>query len=531
MTQSRLSAALLVALLAAPATFAQDQIEGQFRLVDGAQLPMYKVVNGNLEFAQASVVMVRDQTGALCSGTLIGCRTVLTAANCFCTDPATGLVLTGAQCAANTNLLDPSKYSVFFQHAPPMAVEKITVNPSFLFEENQEQSDVAIIRLAEPVDGVAPTPISRVSRPLNGSAGKIVGFGRDSVTNDLGIKRTGAVIVEGCGTVPAAKNLCWNYADPVGAPGTDSNSCDGDAGGPMLADFGTGAVVAGVMASGTSAECTAPDEAWNTDVAAERSWIESVGGTDLNKTRCGELPQATKSGATTLGATATLDGAASSYVASFDVPANIALLRLAVHGEEFASSPRPNFDLYLKAGAPPTENDYDCASEGAGMVEFCEVQRPQATKWHVLVKQRQGAARFQVAATYFTKAASVCTPGPNVLCIDDVTGDKRFKVSLEYSSAPRGISGQGKAISTAPIGVARGGLFWFFSADNPEVLVKVLNACGINGHYWVFITAGTDVGYTVSVVDTTTGNTKSYSNTDLHPATPDQDVEAFACGN
>ncbi len=530
MTKSR-PLALAALLLALPCSLALAQDPGQFRIVDGAQLPMYKVVNGNLEFAQPSVAMVRDQVGALCSGTLIGCRTVMTAANCFCTDPGSGLVLTGADCATRQDLLDPNKYSVFFQHAGTVGVQKITINPNFLFEENQERSDVALILLDEPVDGVAPTPISRVARPAPGSPGKIVGFGRDNVVNDLGLKRTGSVVVAGCGTVPSASNLCWNFGEPIGPQGTDSDSCDGDAGGPMLVDFGSGSVVAGVMASGTSAECTAPDEAWNTDVAAERSWIEAIGGSDLNKTKCGDLPQATKSGSTTLGATNSLDGTTNSFVANFDVPAGTGLLRLALNGEEFASSPAPDFDLYIKAGSPPSESDFDCASEGPGILEFCEVQQPQAAKWHVLVRQRTGAARFQVTASYFTKAASICTPGPNVLCIDDQQGDRRFRVSLEYSSPPRGISGPGKAISTTPIGIARGGLFWFFTADNPEVLVKVLNACAINNRYWVFLTAGTDVGFTATVVDTTTGVQKTYTNPDGSAAIPDQDIDAFSCGN
>ena len=522
-----------VALLALPglAMAQANQVDdpAAFRELDGAQLPMYKVVNGTMEFGQASVGMVRDQTGALCSATLIGCRTLLTAANCFCTDPASGLVLNGQQCAANSGLLDPSKYSVYFQHAGLFGVEKITINPAFTFQENQEQADVALIRLTEVVDGVQPTPINRLTRPGAGSPGTIVGFGRDSVVNDLGLKRSGKVVVSNCTTVPAAKNLCWNFENPIGAPGSDANSCDGDAGGPMMADFGTGDVVAGVIASGTSAECTPPDQAWNTDVAAERAWIEQQAGSDINRNRCGDLPQATKSGATTLGATATLDSLTTIYQANFDVPANVGLLRLALNGEEFKSSTRPDFDLYVKRGSPPTTSDFDCSSENSGLVEFCEIQAPDAGKYHVLVQRRQGSAKFQIAATYLTKAATTCTAGPAVLCINDQGNDKRFKVTVDYSSPPRQINGQGKAISTAGIGVPRGGLFWFFSPDNPEVLVKVLNACSLNGYYWVFLSAGTDVGYTATVVDTTTGVQRTYTNRDLNLADPESDLQAFAC--
>ncbi len=37
------------------------------------------------------------------------------------------------------------------------------------------------------------------------------------------------------------------------------------------------------------------------------------------------------------------------------------------------------------------------------------------------------------------------------------------------------------------------GLFWFFDDDNWEMLVKVLDGCGTNGHFWVFLAAATDV--------------------------------------
>lgn len=41
--------------------------------------------------------------------------------------------------------------------------------------------------------------------------------------------------------------------------------------------------------------------------------------------------------------------------------------------------------------------------------------------------------------------------------------------------------------------------FYFFSASNAEVLVKVLNGCGVNGHYWVYAAPATDLLYRVTV--------------------------------
>jgi streptogramin lyase len=125
-----------------------------------------------------------------------------------------------------------------------------------------------------------------------------------------------------------------------------------------------------------------------------------------------------------------------------------------------------------------------------------------------------------------------CVPGDAVLCIDDAPGDRRFKVEVEYSTAQAGgLSGLAHAIPLASLGVTRGGLFWFFSQDNPELLVKVLDGCAVSGHRWVFLSGGTNVALIATVADTVTGEVHSYYNNDLTPFAPVQDTQAIACGN
>lgn len=123
-----------------------------------------------------------------------------------------------------------------------------------------------------------------------------------------------------------------------------------------------------------------------------------------------------------------------------------------------------------------------------------------------------------------------CAANATTLCLDDQPGDKRFQVRVTYSSTQGGgLSGNGRAISLAPVGVSRGGLFWFFGADNPEMLVKVLNGCSLNNRFWVFYSAGTNVGFQVRVTDMMTGNVATYNNPDLTAAPPVQDTNALAC--
>lgn len=125
---------------------------------------------------------------------------------------------------------------------------------------------------------------------------------------------------------------------------------------------------------------------------------------------------------------------------------------------------------------------------------------------------------------------SSCVPSDTILCLDDQPGDRRFKVTLDFSTSQSGgLFGKGQALPLTLNGVRRGGLLWFFSQDNPEILVKVLNACAVNGKFWVFYSAGTNIGFTLNVRDQATGVLKSYTNADLHAASPVQDTSAFSC--
>ena len=75
---------------------------------------------------------------------------------------------------------------------------------------------------------------------------------------------------------------------------------------------------------------------------------------------------------------------------------------------------------------------------------------------------------------------------------------------------------------------ADSGLFWFFAPSNWEVMVKVLNACGLNDRYWVFSAATTNVFYRLEVFDVAEGAQKIYFNYPGPPAPAVTDTGAFA---
>ncbi len=99
--------------------------------------------------------------------------------------------------------------------------------------------------------------------------------------------------------------------------------------------------------------------------------------------------------------------------------------------------------------------------------------------------------------------AGACVPGANLLCLNN----SRFAVSVEWRDF-QGNTGPGKAIPLT----ADTGYFWFFTNTNVELVVKVLDAAAINGHFWVFYGALSNVEYTITVTDTATSEQKIYTN-------------------
>ncbi len=101
----------------------------------------------------------------------------------------------------------------------------------------------------------------------------------------------------------------------------------------------------------------------------------------------------------------------------------------------------------------------------------------------------------------------------------------RFKVEVSWSVPDQNRSGQGIPVSLT----GDTGYFWFFSDNNIELVLKVLDATGVNGHFWVFYGALSDVAYTITVTDTATGARKVYDNP-YHRLASFADTSAFAAG-
>ncbi|HYG64791.1 MAG TPA: right-handed parallel beta-helix repeat-containing protein [Thermoanaerobaculia bacterium] len=101
-----------------------------------------------------------------------------------------------------------------------------------------------------------------------------------------------------------------------------------------------------------------------------------------------------------------------------------------------------------------------------------------------------------------TALDNACAAGATQLCLNA----SRFRVQVTWEA--QGSSGSGQAVPLT----SDTGYFWFFDPANVELVVKVLDGRALNGHFWVFYGALSDVRYTVTVTDTVTGRSKTYTN-------------------
>jgi hypothetical protein len=73
----------------------------------------------------------------------------------------------------------------------------------------------------------------------------------------------------------------------------------------------------------------------------------------------------------------------------------------------------------------------------------------------------------------------------------------RFQVNVSWRNPKDGTTGAGFAQRLAD----DSGAFWFFSPENVEITIKILDGRPVNGHWWVFIASMTDLEMDVTVLE------------------------------
>ena len=192
-------------------------------------------------------------------------------------------------------------------------------------------------------------------------------------------------------------------------------------------------------------------------------------------------------------------------------------------------------DLAFDTSQPSTI--YAGAAFIAGVLPMGGVWRSMdgGVTWDNLALPQPGASRIALssrndvlyAATSLGVYQLAMSIGPATCVADAVTlclDGGRFRVRATWTR-PDGSSGPGHA---APL-TSDTGDFWFFDTTNVELIVKVLEGCGVNAHRWVFASGLTNVLVSLSVTDIVTGTTKVYTNPQGTAFAPIQDTSAFSC--
>jgi hypothetical protein len=256
--------ALLASLFTLALSAGPNGAAGEALDVDAAGQP--RIVNGvtTHDYPTTGALLYGSSGGSArlqCSGTLIGCQTFLTAAHCVVDDS------------------NPAHYFVYLQNLGVVSVTRVVPNDDYRTGATPDSGtfpifDVAVLTLGAQVTGVDPTAINQTDpEPFIPHAATIVGYGQTlGGAGNYGIKRAGAVQTENCNPafIPnGAGNdevICWSYTNPVGPPGTDSNTCNGDSGGPLFMDLGSGVVLAGTTSGGTDGACNVGDHSYDANV-------------------------------------------------------------------------------------------------------------------------------------------------------------------------------------------------------------------------------------------------------------------------
>ena len=330
-----------------------------------------------------------DNQISWCSGTLIGCQTFLTASHCVEDD------------------LDPSHYRVFLQHAGVFEVASVTRHPSYSGATFPE-FDVAVLKLATPVTSIDPSEINSSLSPPIGTTGTIAGFGRSGGSaEDYGIKRAGVVETSDCtGLLSGLGNgelVCWDFLNPLGPAGADSNTCNGDSGGPLFADLGGGEVVVGVTSGGVNGLCLPTDYSYDANVFAYNAFIASELGVDSTAS-CGGLPTVGDPTVLVGGESATLSSFVSSKSSIVHVTGTPDELRFALNGE----NPDFDVDFYVKQGLGVSTVDFDCKSDAVSNFAACVFPTPVAGPWSVLVRRFSGSGVYQLTTTIIGGDPPMC---------------------------------------------------------------------------------------------------------------------------
>lgn len=159
---------------------------------------------------------------------------------------------------------------------------------------------------------------------------------------------------------------------------------------------------------------------------------------------------------------------------------------------------------------PPPQRD---------IVSFAEVQVPALPAGvYNLTVFTNGQDPLTGTITVLSPSAT-CVPSASRLCLNG----QRFEVEMDWTVGGSVGAGQAQVLT------GNTGTFWFFQPTNLELVVKILDGCEVNDHFWFFAAGLTNVATRIFVTDHETGAQRTYESPAGTPFAPRQDTAAFPC--
>jgi trypsin len=364
----------------------------QVRIVDGALTTAYPTVGAVLHRQPDSVRSI-----ITCTGTLIGCDAFLTAAHCVASDG------------------DKTHYQVFLQHGGLFDVDSIDWPKTAYRPPNVasgSKSDIAVLRLAKSVDGIAPQAVNDDREQATGSASDIVGFGRTAANNvNTGLKRFGRVVASPCPNAFSQSDLiCWRYAPGQGG----SDTCYGDSGGPLILSENrdpSHAVVSGVTSGGIDLACASLDRAYDTSVFKNSAWIKEAANLHVPQAQCGSSPPLELTDDRYRQFTGQINPSFPQHVFAVTVE-KVTRLRIGANIAKPIGTADENFvqqpQLYVLAGSGNRDTKTSVGQcEASAQATFCEIPSPPDDTYTIILSgdlSGDGSARqadFQLVVSAY----------------------------------------------------------------------------------------------------------------------------------
>ena len=173
----------------------------------------------------------------------------------------------------------------------------------------------------------------------------------------------------------------------------------------------------------------------------------------------------------------------------------------------------------------PTSWLWNFGDPSGGLLNTSTAQNPSFTynlpgtyTVTLAVSNNDGSASTSRVLTVADGSSALCHETPDQLCLNNA----RFSVSADWTR-PDSTTGHATAVKLT----SDSGYFWFFDPSNAELVVKILNGCGIDNAYWVFAAGLTNVRVVLNVTDEQTGVVYTKINEQGVAFVPIQDTAAF----